>query len=336
MWIIRPARTSDTDAVLNLAESLGSGMTTFPPDRDTLAMKVEIAAASFADKISRSEAQYLMVLEDTESQKLLGVSAVYPEIGRPYGFFSYHINRLIQHSEAIGLNLDCKVLTLSNSYTGMTEIGTLAVSPDFRRGGAGQLLAQARYMLMAAFPERFSENVIAEMRGWQEPDGTNPFWTAVGKQFFGVDFTEADEMSAVKGVEFIANLMPKFPIYLDLLPVDAQAAIGKAHATSAIAMRMLSQEGFRFEGFVDVFDAGPQVIARLEDIRTVKDSELANVTAKSNGSNVSKRLIANGNLENFRLIRGQASINREGVDLSDEFKKALQVESGDEVRHILA
>jgi arginine N-succinyltransferase len=311
-------------------------MTTFPPNRDALATKVETAAASFAGKMPRSEAQYLMVLEDTESKKLLGVSAVYPEIGRPYGFFSYHVNRLIQHSEAIGLNLDCKVLTLSNSYTGMTEIGTLAVSPNLRRGGAGRLLAQARYMLMASFPEQFSEHVIAEMRGWQEPDGSNPFWTAVGKQFFGVDFPVADEMSAVKGVEFIANLMPKFPIYLDLLPSDAQAAIGKAHATSAIAMRMLAQEGFRFEGFVDVFDAGPQVIARLDDIRTVKNSQLAKVVAESEGTDAEKRLIANGDLKNFRLVRGPAGVTSEGIALNDAFKNALQVESGDEVRHVLS
>jgi len=236
MWGVRPSLSADIDALVDLAASLGSGMTTFPADHDTIAHKVTSSVASFHGRAAGPEAQYLMVLEDLVSERILGVSAVYPCIGHPYGFFSYHTDRLIQRSDVVDASLDCRVLTLSNAYTGLTEIGTLAVAPDLRRGGAGKILAKARYMLMACFPDLFADRVIAEMRGWQIDEGVSPFWSAVGKKFFHIDFPEADQVSAIHGVRFIADLMPKYPLYVDLLPEEARGAIGKAHATSAIAM----------------------------------------------------------------------------------------------------
>ena len=136
MWIIRPVVATDVDALFDLAEKLGPGMTTFPANRDTLAQKVDATIASFKGQASPEDAQYLMALEETESRTLLGVSAVYPRIGHPFGFFSYHVDRLVNHSVPIGFNLDCTVLNLSNAYTGLTEIGTLAVHPDLRQSGA--------------------------------------------------------------------------------------------------------------------------------------------------------------------------------------------------------
>ena len=225
MWIVRPVTVGDTDALYDLALALGPGMTTFPADRTTLAAKAQAAVLSFQGLASPEDAQFLMALEDSETGALLGVSAVYPRIGHPFGFFSYHVDRLVNHSPLIEFNLDCSILNLSNAYTGLTEIGTLAVRPDLRKGGAGRLLARARYLLMACFPKLFADRVIAEMRGWQDAGGNNPFWSAVGEKFFHMDFGQADSVSATKGAEFIANLMPKFPIYLDLLPQAARIAL---------------------------------------------------------------------------------------------------------------
>ncbi len=309
-------------------------MTTFPADPEVIAAKVETAAGSFSGTVRNADAQYLLVLEDLNSKAILGVSAVYPEIGQPFGFFSYHMDRLVQHAPSIAYHLDCAVLNLSNGYTGLTEIGTLAVDPDLRGSGAGKMLAKARYMLMACFPDLFSDRVIAEMRGWQDSDGSSPFWSAVGQRFFGLDFAEADALSAVQGAQFIANLMPKFPIYLDLLPDEARAVVGRPHDASAIAMNMLIKEGFRFENYVDVFDAGPQVIAPLTDIRTVAQSTVVPVAPPDEGgSDIGPDLlVCIPALQDFRLIRtpgrvedGMLTIGKEGFD-------ALDLDTGDHVR----
>jgi arginine N-succinyltransferase len=342
MWVVRPVIEDDLEALLDLAQSLGSGMTTFPADRATLARKIETASASFAGQLPAKDAAYLMALEDSESKEVLGVSAVYPSIGRPFGFFSYHLDRLILHSPQMDSGLDCAILNLSNIYSGATEIGTLAVRPKARQFGIGKILARARYMLIATFPDLFAKNVIAEMRGWQNEAGDSPFWSAVGERFFKMDFAAADSVSAIKGAEWIANLMPKFPIYLDLLPAEAQAAVGRAHETSAIAMAMLIQEGFRFENYVDVFDAGPQVVAEAHKIKTISESRLctASPTLSSQAPSQS-RLVCNTDLANFRLTVCDTVL--EDTDLMTAGKLALEphvfgllkCDHGDNVRCVI-
>jgi arginine N-succinyltransferase len=333
MWVVRPARQSDFNALVSLAQTLGSGMTTFPPDRNALAAKLEIAVASFAGKIPIVDAQYLLVLEDQSIQQVIGVSAVYAQIGHPFGFFSYHSDRLVQHSPQIQLDLDCQTLSLSNAYTGITEIGTLAVRPEFRRTGAGRLLARARYLLIACFPDLFATRVIAEMRGWQNAEGQSPFWCAVGQRFFNMPFEEADMISATKGNEWIANLMPKFPIYVDLLPDEARAVIGKAHESSAIAMKMLLNEGFRYDNYVDVFDAGPQVVAITDRIKTIRDSFVRSCAVRSSdGCGSQHLLIANPNLEEFRIIDTIADVNEAAVVLDSSSLEALRCNDGSRVR----
>ncbi len=336
MWRIRPVAVEDTEQVLSLAASLGPGMTTFPPDPDAIAEKVESAVASFGQEIPAAESQYLMVLEDTGDNRILGVSAVYPEIGRPFGFFSYHLDKVIHHSAVTRYNMEVRVLNLSNAYTGMTEIGTLAVAPDVRRGGAGKMLARARYMLMASFPHLFADYVIAEMRGWQNDDGSSPFWSAVGEKFFKVSFPTADQMSAVKGAEWFAALLPKNPLYLAMLPDQAQECVGRAHATSAIAMQMLIEEGFRFENFVDVFDAGPQVIAPLSEINTVRKSAQVELAAGPVGQNSQEYLVCNDRLDGFRLVKAVAAIEDGQVLLNPSDQRLLETEIGDRLRVVEA
>lgn len=343
MWVVRPVLETDLDALMDLAGSLGNGMTTFPHDRATLARKVETAIASFSGELAPKDAAYLMVLEDDAGQQVLGVSAVYPSIGNPFGFFSYHVDRLVLHSPQMDAGLECAILNLSNIYSGATEIGTLAVRPSARNLGIGKILARARYMLIASFPDLFSTTVIAEMRGWQTETGDSPFWSAVGERFFKMDFATADAVSAIRGAEWIANLMPKFPIYLDLLPAEAQATVGRAHATSAIAMEMLIQEGFRYENYVDVFDAGPQVVAKAANIATIANSVVAQAQPLGHGSrSLETHLICNHDLGQFRLVSAAARLaptelnaTTNALMIDDHTRAILQVDFADTIRCVI-
>jgi len=125
-------------------------------------------------------------------------------------------------------------------------------------------------MFIARHRQRFGDRVVAELRGWMQ-GGVSPFWEAVGKPFFGGDFFEADRHNALHGNQFIADLMPRYPIYVTMLPEAAQAAIGKAHENSVPAQRMLENEGFAFDGYVDIFDAGPTVCVATDQIRTIRE-----------------------------------------------------------------
>lgn len=333
MRVVRPIETRDLDGLVDLAESLGPGMTTLPADRATLAEKVERSVASFAGKADPIDGQYLLVLEGDEGE-LLGTSALYAHVGSPYGFFSYKRLRLVQRSQAVGANCDVEMLALANDYTGTTEVGTLAVRPHLKGSGAGRLLARARYMLVAVRPDLFAPLLMAEMRGWQDSTGRNPFWDAVGSRFFSMDFATADRLSAIRGVDFISELLPKHPIYIDLLPQSARDVIGRPHDASAPAMAMLRDEGFRFEGYVDVFDVGPQVHCDRDRISTVRRSrtgKAANLSANF-APKAPEHLVCANDLAEFRLVQVGARIADGEIGLPDAARSALRADSGAALR----
>ncbi len=328
--LVRPAAAHDLPQMIALIQSLGSGMTTMPSNADALAAKIDRSEQSFAGR-AKSDLQYILVLED-ENGRLLGTSAVYPRIGDSHGFFSYKLTRLVQRSKLLERRTDLELLTLNNDYTGTTEVGSLAVAPSQRGAGAGRLMARARYMLIASFPHLFAETVIAEMRGWQDEHSRSPFWDAIGARFFDLSFEEADRLSAVEGVGFIAELMPKHPIYAALLPDAARAAIGKPHRESAKAMAMLLAEDFRYDGHVDVFDGGPQIYIARDKIRTVMNSQPARVVKNGPERPAVPLLLSNTMLEHFRVVETETCMDDGAAGLSQQTRRALNVQTGDMVR----
>src|SRR3546814_14548716 len=77
-----------------------------------------------------------------------------------------------------------------------------------------------------------------------------------------MNFQDADQFNAIHGNQFIADLMPKHPIYIAMLTDTARAAIGLLHPSGRAAMRMLENEGFVFDNSIDLFDGGPTMPAR--------------------------------------------------------------------------
>ncbi len=329
--VVRAARADDIDALVDLAVSVGSGMTTFPADPDAIARKLDASLRSFRATADPQDAQHLLVLEDLEGGAVVGVAAVYPSVGRPFGFFSYKVSRLVHRSRSLERGVDTELLTLANDYTGVTEVGTLVLRPELRGTGAARFLARSRYMLLAAFPQLFATRIMAEMRGWQDAAGVSPFWEAVGARFFAMEFEPADRHSAVSGAEFIAELMPKHPIYTALLPEAARAVIGRPHASSAPAMAMLLDEGFRYENHVDVFDAGPQVHCDRDRVRTVAESR-AGAVRPAPGMGETHALISTVELDDFRVVRARTVLDEAGAALDDAVQRGLRRGAGAAVR----
>jgi arginine N-succinyltransferase len=110
------------------------------------------------------------------------------------------------------------------------------------------------------------------MRGVSNSDGYCPFWESLGKRFFQIPFPDADILSA-RNKEFIADLMPKFPIYLEFLSDEAQSVIGKPHPETAPAMALLLKQGFSKTDQVDIFDAGPKLTSKWKKLAIVKESK---------------------------------------------------------------
>ena len=334
MLVIRPITDADYPALMRCAEESGHGFTSLPVNEELLRNRIEHSIESFKTTVTEPGNEgYLMVAEDTETGEVAGTTAIEAAIGLDNPFYSYHISKVVHSSHRLGVNNVVKLLTFGNNYTGCSEICTLFLRPEFRGGLNGRLMSKSRFLMMAEHRERFSETVFAEMRGVSDEDGNSPFWEWLQEHFFSIDFKLADYLTGIGKKGFIADLMPKLPIYINLLSPEAQAVIGQVHEKTRPALRLLEKEGFSCRGYVDIFDAGPTVECDLRNVESVRHSFRCRVVIGEHTS-AQQYLIANTSFEHFRATAAAAAVDKETdtVHLSQEVASALQVKAGDMVR----
>lgn len=335
MLVVRAITASDLDPLIELARQVGSGMTTLKPDRKMLGDRVAIAVASFAQTIPPEQRDYMFVMEDTSSGRLAGICAIKGAVGLDEPFYNYRIGTLVHSSHELNVFTRMDTLYLSNDLTGATELCSLFLHPDYRSGNNGKWLSKSRFLFIAQFPHLFTEKLIAEMRGYQEEDGRSPFYEGLGRHFFKMDFNHVDHLTAMGKKSFIAELMPRQPMYVAYLPDDAQEVIGKVHRSTAPARKLLEQEGMHFEGYVDIFDAGPVLQARVSELRALRDSMVAIADTSSTlapSTEAEPLMVSNTQLDDFRMIVTSASPVAGKIALSASELELLHCQSGDSIR----
>jgi len=329
---IRPARAEDFAAIYKMAKLTGGGFTNLPPDRGTLVEKLARSDKSFARKADEQAADlYMFVLEDPKSGAIKGTCQIFGQVGVVQPFYSYHLSTLTQTSPELGKTFRNQTLTLTTDLEGCSEVGGLFLHPSARAGGLGALLARSRYLFIKQHRARFGERVLAELRGVMDEAGHAPFWDGLAGRFFGMSFPEADEFNATHGTKFIADLMPKTPIYVALLAESAKAVIGQPHPSGRAALRMLEAEGFNYDRYVDIFDGGPTVTAQIDKIRTVRESAYETICEIGDGGKL-KMIVAIGRLKDFRACCASVKrVPKKGICIDREAAKILGVKVGDQV-----
>jgi len=333
MLVVRAITAGDLDALIELARQVGSGMTTLKPDRKMLGDRVSIAVESFAQSIPPEQRDYMFVMEDTSNGRLAGICAIKGAVGLDEPFYNYRIGTLVHSSRELDVFTRMDTLYLSNDLTGSTELCSLFLHPDYRSGNNGKWLSKSRFLFIAQFPHLFTEKLIAEMRGYQADDGSSPFYEGLGRHFFKMDFNHVDHLTAMGKKSFIAELMPRQPMYVAYLPEDAQGVIGKVHRSTAPARKLLEQEGMHFEGYVDIFDAGPVLQARVSELRAMRDSTLVVADANAPASpDTEPLLVSNTVLKDFRMIVTNTNPVAGEIALSPSELQLLHCQSGDSIR----
>ncbi len=308
---VRPATGEDFRAIYQMAKLTGGGFTNLPADRGTLVAKLDRSDKSFGRKEDCQAADlYVFVLEDPKREKIRGTCQVFGQVGVVQPFYSYHVSTLTQTSPELGKTFRNQMLSLTTDLEGSSEVGGLFLHPEMRASGLGAL---------------------AELRGVMDEAGNAPFWDGLAGRFFGMTFPEADEFNAVHGTRFIADLMPKTPIYIDLLADGAKAVMGQPHPSGRAALRMLEAEGFTFDRYIDIFDGGPTVTAPTDQIRTIREARSETI-AEIGEPGPAKMLVASGSLMDFRAACASVKrLSKKGVCIDREAAELLEVEVGDRV-----
>jgi arginine N-succinyltransferase len=336
MFIIRPIKERDLDGLMSLLQESGHGLTSLPKDIDIIKNKILHSERSFEHRVQdrpNGEA-YLFVMEELFTGKIVGVSGIISKIGGFEPCYFYRVEEEIYNSKMLDVEKSIKTLHFEATHSGPAEICSLFLSPEFRNSQNGRFLSLSRFLFMAEDRKYFEDKVIAEMRGQVNDQGESPFFNAVGKHFFDIDFLHADYLT-LKSKKFIDELLPKYPLIAELLPKEAQKVIAEVHPHTVPARRILEQEGFKFSGLVGIFEPGPVLSANLDDVRAVRENivvEISEITKEEVKSEVF--VIATCD-KKFRACLGELELLEDGsARISAVTATALKVRLKEKIRFV--
>lgn len=333
MLLFRPCQTSDLMAIERIAAASPVGVTSLPVDRNKLAEKIEASLNSMAAEVSYcGEESYFFVLEDQASGDIVGVSGIVAAAGFREPFYNYRNETLIHANRELGVHTRIHALSLCHDLSGNTLLTSFYIREPLRFTAYSDLLSRARFLFMASHRQRFADGVVSEMVGVTDADGNTPFWDSVGRTFFGIDYPTAEHYCGTLSRTFIAELLPQHPLYVPLLSDAAQAAIGQLHSHSELPFDILQREGFEAENYIDPFDGGPILHARMDNIRTLRENRLLTVREGQRKSG-EPHLLANCQLGEFRATVAELSLphGRE-ITLDGKLMAALALQEGDSIR----
>ncbi|TWT53927.1 Arginine N-succinyltransferase [Rubripirellula amarantea] len=330
MWVVRAVCLDDLDQLQSLISLATQGLTSLQLTSDQLLDRVEQSVFAFSRTgLSPRGEPFVLVMCNDATGEIVGTSTVYAKTGGYQPFYSYRVVTSQHHSEQLGVSHTRTRLELERTHDGPTEIGSLFLRKKHRGAGRGRWLSLARFALIASRPHRFADRVIAEMRGKADLDGGVPFWKAVTGRFIPVNFSVADSMSTVCK-QFIEELMPQYPIYVDLLPEEVRAGIGCVHDETKPALALLEGEGFIQTDQVDIFDAGPVVSCPKMQIGAVQRCQQATVVEVRDQApnNSQEPLILVSDRDGFTSVMTEIERDGNEIKIGSEVARTLSIESG--------
>ena len=338
MHVVRPVELSDITALETLAAVTMPGVHTLPKTRDKIAASVERSIASFAAHVDiPSEESYLFVLENQATREIVGTAAIFASAGSNGTYFSFRNDVIQQVSRDLNISHSVHALTLCSELTAYSQLSGFYVRDRDSAGLEAALLSRARLLFAVLAPHRFGDRFFVPLAGVTDANGSSPFWDALGRKFFKMDFLDAERIiGGARNRTLIVELMPHYPVYVPLLPGGAQAAMGQIHPDGELAFNLLTEEGFEADDYIDIFDGGPILQAHKNSLRSFTGSVVRRVALADPGAACDALVtyaLAASNEQNFRAITATCpSVDAgEFVYLAQDAQDALMVAPGDSV-----
>lgn len=304
-YLLRPATLDDIDIMEKFARAATFGIHTLKPDRARLAARVERSVHAFAGSIPRTGDEiYHFVLEDMQAGRVVGTSGIVASAASNHRFYCYRNEFLAHSSEELGISNREHTLRLCDDLSSHTLLSSFYIEPEYGETLAPQLLSRGRLLFIRNFPQLFAERIGAENPGLCDEEGNSPVWDALGHRFFKMPFPEAERRTRGRSKSFIAELMPRMPVYVSLLSKEAQWALGQLHPDAELPFGILVAEGFDVDSYVDIFDGGPIAEASIATLRSVVSALSVELQGGADEAGEAC-LVANMKLEAFRATLTQ-------------------------------
>ena len=328
-FLLRPAALSDLDVIERFSKASTFGIHTLRPGRERLANRLERSLKAFSGTDpSEGDEIFHFVLEDLREGRVVGTSGIVSNAGAEGRFYCYRNEFSLHSSEELGISNRVHTLRLCEDLSGHSLLSSFYIEPEYAHGVAPQLLSRGRLMFLRNYPHLFAERIGAENPGLCDENGNSPVWNALGRRFFNMPFPEAEQRTGGRSKNFIAELMPRSPVFVPLLAEDAQWAMGQLHPDGELPFGILVAEGFDVDTYVDVFDGGPIADARAAMLKTVVSTQDLRLRAGTGiGGDIC--LVANDKRAEFRATAALGEFAGSALQLAPQVIERLTLRVDD-------
>ena len=332
-FFLRPCEADDLPALERFAAASPVGITTLPNNRAALSDRLQRSIHAFATEDASGEEIYLFALEDMRNGKVIGISGIAARAGFSDRFYSFRNEFVVHRSKVLGVTNRIHTLHLCHDLTDVTLLISFHIDAAYAKTLAPQLLSRARLLFIAQHAERFADRVAAESAGIADDAGRCPLWDAVGRRFFGMDYPAVERLTGGRSKSFIADLMPPSPVYVPLLPEEAQWAIGQLHPVAELPFSILLDEGFDTDTYLDIFDGGPTVQERLAMLKSVSRARVLRAKLTQQSLPTQRwQLVINSSRQRFRAVLANADVQSGELAIDQSTLAALQINPGENIR----
>ncbi|MCO4792627.1 MAG: arginine N-succinyltransferase [Bacteriovoracaceae bacterium] len=330
MYLIREAKLDDLDDLYTLSQLVN--FINLPSDRKVIEYLIKSSTKSFSNKGPSkdfSKDHYLFVLEEVESNKVIGASMIHAQHGtedEPH--FYLRVGQEHKFSKTINTGFIHGTLKLGLETDGPTEIGGLILHPELRGNNQklGKQLSFVRFLYMGMNREKFKEEIHSELMPPFDDEGKSPLWEAIGRRFMNMNYPEADLLSR-NNKEFILSLFPSENIYECLLPMQARNALGKVGKDTLPVKKMLESIGFHYINEVDPFDGGPHYRCPLREITLIKNMKSGDFKPVSSVAETDKtHLVGFQDDQGFKAFVCKTNNQDNNIECESEFFTKLNMD----------
>ena len=336
MYVVRPAELADLPKLEVLARRENRRVHTLPKQRDALARQIERSVASFAGAAAMPAGEsYTFVLEASDG-RLAGTASLVAQAGAEASFLSFRQDMMHQLSPVPHVCNDVETLMLCADLSGYSQLAGYHAPARGLDPAYKALLGRARVMYAALAPQRFAPKFFASLPGPLDKRSGSPFWDAIGRHFFQMDFMQVEGvLEGARNRSLIVGLMPHYPVYMALLPDAARRVVGAVDPCARTAFGILRGEGFESNDYVDICDGGPVLQASLHALKSSAASLRRRVAprVRGGGSGAQRYLVSNAREYGFRAIAVSCDAveQQDAITLAPGQCRLLDVGAGDEV-----
>ena len=259
-YLIRVAELKDIEDLLKLSHAFP--LYNLPKNKKLLKEKLELSEHSFQKKQVPFKRNYLFVLEDLKSKKLIGSSQIVSFFNKNYSYCYF-------------LEKNSNSLKLFSRERKRQQLGGLILEKSYRKSQEqlGLQISLARFLYIKQNEEDFSEKIEVSLTGpFQNKD--NPFWMETGAKYVKKDYLQALELYRKDPDSFLKKFPKDFEIPLKSLSKKAQLTLESVHPETLPAYKGLLKRGFKTKSCYHLLDGGvyleSQTKTLVKQIQTLK------------------------------------------------------------------